>query len=142
VLFKEQAAKAGIEVNLIREADDGYWDKVWLKKSFVSVDWFGRATIDWLFTTVYAKGAAWNDTPFADPHFNDLLLQARPETDETKRAAIYKEMQQIIHDDGGTLLVAFANYTSGVAKKLGYGAIGGIFPMDNGRASERWWFNA
>jgi peptide/nickel transport system substrate-binding protein len=142
VLFKEQAAKAGIEVNLIREADDGYWDKVWLKKSFVSVDWFGRATCDWLFTTVYADGAAWNDTHFADKHFNDLLLQARPETDETKRAAIYKEMQQIIHDDGGTLLVAFANYTSGTSKNLGYGDIGGIFPMDNGRASERWWFNS
>jgi peptide/nickel transport system substrate-binding protein len=142
VLFKEQAAKAGIEINLIREADDGYWDRVWLKKSFVSVDWFGRATCDWLFTTVYAEGAAWNSTHYSNKHFNDLLLQARPEIDEAKRAAIYKEMQQIIHDDGGTLLVAFANYIDGATKKLGHGQIGGLSPMDNGRASERWWFNS
>lgn len=142
VLFKEQAAKAGIEVNLIREANDGYWDNVWLKKSFVSVDWFGRATCDWLFTTIYAEGAAWNDTKFSNKHFNDLLLQARPETDDTKRAAIYKEMQQIIHDDGGTILVGFASYISGVSKKLGYNQVGGIFPMDNSRASERWWLNS
>jgi peptide/nickel transport system substrate-binding protein len=142
VLFKEQAAKAGIEVNLIREANDGYWDNVWLKKSFVSVDWFGRATCDWLFTTCYAEGAAWNDSKFANKRFNELLLQARPETDDAKRAAAYKEMQQILHDDGGTIIVAFSNYTSGVAKKLGYGKVGGIFPMDNSRASERWWFNS
>ena len=32
VLFKEHAAKAGIEINVVREPDDGYWANVWLKK--------------------------------------------------------------------------------------------------------------
>lgn len=31
-LTKEPAAKAGIEINLIREPNDAYWDNVWLKK--------------------------------------------------------------------------------------------------------------
>ena len=34
-LFQESAKAAGIEINVIREADDGYWDNVWLKKPFV-----------------------------------------------------------------------------------------------------------
>ncbi|MGB4951394.1 MAG: ABC transporter substrate-binding protein, partial [Rhizobiaceae bacterium] len=41
VLYKEQASKAGINVNIVREADDGYWDNVWLKKPFSGVDWYG-----------------------------------------------------------------------------------------------------
>src|SRR4030095_6070909 len=29
VLFKEQAAKAGIDINILREPDDGCWADVW-----------------------------------------------------------------------------------------------------------------
>ena len=48
LLFKDQAARAGITINLVREPDDGYWSKVWRQKNFVGVDWYGRATVDWL----------------------------------------------------------------------------------------------
>ncbi|PZV37025.1 ABC transporter substrate-binding protein [Mesorhizobium kowhaii] len=141
-LFKEQAAKAGIEINVIRESDDGYWDKVWLKKSFVSVGYFGRPTPDWLFTQFYQEGAAWNSTHFRHKRFNELLVSARAETDQAKRAAQYSEMQQILHDEGGVIVVAYLNYTNGVSKRVGFNTVGGVFPMDNGRASERWWLNA
>ena len=43
----------------------------------------------------------WNDTFWKNPKFNELLIAARSETDEAKRAAMYAEMQQILHDDGG-----------------------------------------
>ncbi|MBV8651649.1 MAG: ABC transporter substrate-binding protein [Alphaproteobacteria bacterium] len=139
LLFKDQAAKAGITVNVIREADDGYWSKIWRQKPFTGVDWYGRATIDWLYSTTLARDAAWNDTKFQNDHFNDLLLQARRETDDAKRAAIYAEMQQIVHDDGGMIIVAFANYINAASSKLGHGEIGGIFPLDNTKLAERWW---
>src|SRR3546814_6440285 len=61
VLYKEHAAKAGININIVREADDGYWENVWLKKPFNGVDWYGRATCDWLFSSIYAADAAWNN---------------------------------------------------------------------------------
>ena len=32
LLYKDSAAKAGIDLNVIREPDDGYWDNVWMKK--------------------------------------------------------------------------------------------------------------
>jgi peptide/nickel transport system substrate-binding protein len=139
VLFKDQAAKAGITVNIIREADDGYWSKIWRQKPFVAVDWYGRATVDWLYATTMSSDAPWNDTKFQNQHFNDLLIKARTETDDTKRAAIYAEMQQIVHDDGGMIIVAFVNYINGLSKKIACGDVGGIFPGDNGRMSERWW---
>jgi peptide/nickel transport system substrate-binding protein len=139
VLYKEHAAKAGININVVREADDGYWENVWLKKPFNGCDWYGRATCDWLFSTAYAADASWNNTHWKNPRFNELLVAARSETDQEQRASQYREMQQIIHDDGGVITVAFVNWIVGISKKIGHGEIGGIFPCDNLRMTERWW---
>lgn len=139
LLFKDQAARAGITINIVREPDDGYWSKVWRQKNFVGVDWYGRATVDWLYSTTLAKDAAWNDTKFEHARFNELLLQGRAESDEAKRAPIYAEMQKIVHDQGGLIIVAFADYINGVSNKLQFGEVGGIYPMDNFKLAERWW---
>lgn len=139
LLFKDQAARAGITVNVVREPDDGYWSKVWRQKSFVGVDWYGRPTVDWLFSTTLARGAAWNDTKFDNERFNVLLEQGRVESNEAKRAEIYREMQQILHDEGGMMVVAFANYLDGCSTKVASGEIGGVYPMDNFKLTERWW---
>ena len=37
VLYKEQAAKAGIQVEVQREPADGYWSDVWRKKPICHV---------------------------------------------------------------------------------------------------------
>ena len=139
VLFKEHAAKAGININVVRESDDGYWENVFLKKPFNGCDWYGRATCDWLFSLAYSEDASWNNTHWKNPRFNELLVSARSETDQTKRAAEYAEMQQILHDDGGVITVAFVNWVYGLSKKIAHGPISGIFPCDNLRMSERWW---
>lgn len=139
VLYKEHAAKAGININIVREADDGYYDNVWLKKPFSGVDWYGRATCDWLFSTVLAADAPWNSTHWKNPRFNELLISARAEINQAKRATQYGDMQQIVHDDGGMITLAFVNWNYGLSKKLGHGTIGGIFPCDNFRMTERWW---
>jgi peptide/nickel transport system substrate-binding protein len=62
VLFKEHASKGGIDINVVREPADGYWDNVWLKKAWCASYWSGRPTIDWMFSTAYKGGAAWNET--------------------------------------------------------------------------------
>ena len=68
-----------------REPDDGYWDNVWLKKPFVASYWSGRPTCDWMFTTAYAADAAWNDTFWKNPRFNELLV-AGPLRDRRSQA--------------------------------------------------------
>ena len=141
VLYQEHAAKAGITINVVREAADGYWENVWLKKSFAGVDWFGRATVDWLFSTIYTSKAPWN-AGWSNARFDELHNLARAETDEGKRMAYYAEAQQIIHDDGSLLTVAFVDWRNGVSNKLGYDKVGGLMPLDNMRMCERWWLKA
>ncbi len=110
LLYKDSAAKAGIDINVIREPDDGYWDNVWMKKPWCMSYWNGRPTADWMFATAYADDAAWNDAFWKHPKFNELLKAARSETDQKKRAAMYAEMQQIQADDGGNVVIMFNNY--------------------------------
>ncbi len=141
VLYAEHAKPAGININVVREPNDGYWSNVWLKKPFCACYWSGRPTEDWMFSTAYASGVAWNDTFFEHARFNELLLAARSELDEAKRREMYVEMQTILNRDGGVIVPMFASYvyatqnTIGTDEKLG---TDGAF--DGNRLMERWWF--
>ena len=140
LLWKENARACGIDINVIKEPDDSYWDNVWLKKSFVASYWSGRPTVDWMMTTAYAAGAAWNDTFWANPKFNELLVAARSETDDAKRAAMYAEMQQILHDDGGLVNLVFNSYVEAHVKNLGHNKVAANWQLDGMKIAERWWF--
>lgn len=140
VLYKEHAAKAGIVINVIREPNDGYWSNVWMKKPWCAVYWGGRPTEDWMFSTAYAEGAAWNDTFWKNDKFNKLLVQARAELDEAKRRQMYVEMQKIVRDEGGAVIPMFANYVMGLSDKVQHDKMGANWSLDGFRAVERWWF--
>lgn len=140
LLYKEHAAKAGIDLNVIREPDDGYWDNVWMKKPWCTSYWNGRPTVDWMFQTAYAADAAWNDAFWKHPKFNELLIAARSETDEKKRAEMYAEMQTIQQDDGGNIVIMFNNYVSAHSKQVAHGDVAANWDVDGMKIGERWWF--
>jgi peptide/nickel transport system substrate-binding protein len=139
-LFKQSAAKAGIDINVVAEPADSYWDNVWLKKPFVATYTNGRPTVDWMITTFYAADAAWNDTFWKPARFNELLVAARSETDDTKWAKMYAEMQQMLQDDGGMLNIMFNNYVSAHSKKVAHGDIANNWDLDGMKITSRWWF--
>ncbi len=139
-LMREQAKACGIDINIVREPDDSYWDNVWMKKPWCLSYWGGRPTADWIFTYGYAADAAWNDTFWKHPRFNELLLAARAETDESKRAGMYVEMQQLVHDDGGNIVLMFNNFVSAHSTALTNSSeIAGNYDHDGGKIFERWW---
>ncbi|WP_101340221.1 ABC transporter substrate-binding protein [Cereibacter azotoformans] len=137
-LYQRHAAEAGITINIVQEAADGYWENVWRKKPFCAVDYFGRATVDWLFSTSYVTGAPWN-SGWSNARFDELHQMARAETDEAKRMACYAEMQEILRDDGNVITVAFVSWRNAVSNRIGFGEVGGLMPLDNMRMCERWW---
>ncbi|RWO56708.1 ABC transporter substrate-binding protein [Mesorhizobium sp.] len=138
-LIRETAAQCGIDVNVVREAEDAYWDNVWLKKPWCASYWSGRATADWMFTQAYSADSSWNDTFWKNPRFNELLIQARAETDEAKRSAMYAEMQQLTHDEGGAIVLVFNNFVSAKSKKLAHGEVAPNWENDGLKMAERWW---
>ena len=141
VLYREHAARAGIDMEIVREPEDGYWSNVWMQKPFCVCYWAGRPTSDWMFSTAYAAEASWNDTHWRHDRFNELLVAARAELDDARRRHLYAEMQSIVRDEGGVVVPVFANWLLGVSDKLGTPErIAGNLPMDGDRSPERWWF--
>ena len=141
VLYQEQASKAGIDLKIDRVAKDGFWTDTWLKKPFVGSWWGPRPTPDVIFSIAYARGAAWSETRFDHDRFNVLLVAARAEVDNNKRAEQYAEMQQIVRDEGGTIVPFFRNFLYGRRSNVQHGdSLAGNWQMDGYKAAERWWF--
>jgi peptide/nickel transport system substrate-binding protein len=140
VLYKESAAKAGLNIEVVKEPKDGYWKNVWMKKGWVFCFWSGRVTEDWMFSTAYAADAGWNDTFWKHEKFNKLLKAGRAELDNKKRRELYVEMQRIVKDEGATVVPMFAADLTGVSKKLMYENVAADWELDGMRAPERWWF--
>jgi peptide/nickel transport system substrate-binding protein len=140
-LMRDTARAAGVDIEVIREPDDGYWTNVWQKKAWVACYWSGRPTENWIFSQIYAADASWNDTYWKHEKFNKLLVQGRAELDTTRRRDIYVEMQQILHNDGGLILPLFQSDVMAYHERLHVPeVIGANWELDGAKNSERWWF--
>jgi peptide/nickel transport system substrate-binding protein len=140
VLYQEAIKKAGIEMEVKRVSGDGYWDNVWLKQPFCAVYWGGRPTIDNQLSQTFLSSANWNDTRWKRPEFDKLILTARAELDEGKRAMLYHDAQQMIVDDGGMVCFAIGDYLDGYGKKVMGTAPHPHYDMCDQRVAEKAWF--
>lgn len=109
-LFQQQAAAAGIQLEIRREPGDGYWSEVWNKQPFCASYWGGRPTQDSMYSTAYITGADWNDTRFFNEKFDQIILSARAELDNAKRAEMYREAAMMVREDGGLILPMFNDF--------------------------------
>jgi len=142
-LYAEQAKAAGIDINVVREPNDGYWSDVWMTKPWCMVTWGARPTPDVMYTLAYKDDAAWNDSHWQNSRFNEILLQAKAELDDAKRAAMYHDMGMIARDDGGTVIPYYPNFVYGRRKNVRHtGQLAASWAMDGARATSRWWFEA
>jgi len=140
LLFKEHAAKAGINLELVREPTDGYWENVWRKKPFCQSQWNARPTEDMMFSTCYTGDADWNESHLRHKRFDELMVKARKELDNTKRREMYVEMQKIVSNKGGSIIFLFKDIVEASSDKVKYKNIAGNYDSDGLRNTERWWF--
>ena len=142
-LYSQSAKSAGLEITVQREPDDGYWSNVWLVKPWSASYWGGRPTEDWMFSQVYSAGADWNESHWDNARFNELLVQARGELDETKRRDMYVEMQRLCNEDGGAVVPLFMAYTQAMRGRVGLPEqLANNWELDGHKNAERWWFTS
>ncbi len=138
-LFQQSAAAAGIPIEVKREPDDGYWSDVWNVQPFCASYWGGRPVQDQMYATAYLSSAEWNDTKFNNPRFDELLVSARGELDQTVRKAEYSEMANILRDEGGLILPMFNDFVSAIRDEVQGWVDDPNGELMNGRAHVRTW---
>jgi len=141
-LFQQSANAAGIPLEIKREPDDGYWSNVWNVAPFCASYWGGRPVQDQMYSTAYLSTADWNDTKFKDAHFDELLIAARGELDETKRKAMYSEMANILRDTGGLICPMFNDFVEARREEVGGWTPNGNGEVMDGRGLVKCWLNA
>ncbi len=142
VLVQETAKKGGINIKVNRVADDGYWSNTWMKVPWCLSYWAGRATEDWMFSTAYLSTSGWNESYMKIDRFDELLLAARGELDTDKRRVMYYEMQEIVRDEGGSVVPVFSSYLMMVKDTLGHNELASLHALDNFMIARKWWWKS
>ncbi|MGP8305253.1 ABC transporter substrate-binding protein [Vibrio sp. YIC-376] len=123
VLMQQSAAKVGIKIDVQTKSIDGYWSNHWAKHPLSLGHVNARPSADIVFSQFFLSSAAWNESQWRNDRFDQLLLDARKETDESKRAQMYGEMQSVVHDKGGIGVPIFVSKIDAIDSRLkGYGA--------------------
>ena len=118
VLYRESAARAGIEIEVRREPGDSYATTVWRVVPFCASYSTGRATQDQVMSKSFKTDAVWNDSNWHRPAFDKIINEARAELDPTRRKALYREANLMIVEDGGAIIPVFNDYIDATRRPL------------------------
>ncbi|WP_223532670.1 ABC transporter substrate-binding protein [Pseudomonas sp. BF-R-30] len=122
VLLQQSAKEAGLKLDVNRLPSDGYWSNHWAKHplSFGNIN--PRPNADMLFSQFFQSTAPWNESGWKNEQFDQLLVQARGETDEAKRGKMYADMQTLVHEHSGIGVPVFISNIDGADQRVkGYG---------------------
>lgn len=109
LMLQQAAQQAGLKIDLKQVPADGYWSNYWTKVPFHYGNINPRPTADVLLSLFFKSDAPWNESVWKNEKFDQLLLAARAETDDTKRAQMYHNMQVMIHEGSGIGIPVFIN---------------------------------
>ena len=106
----------------------------------VALTW---ATPDVMFSLAYKDDAVWNESHWKNERFNMLLREAKAELDDVKRNDMYREMQLLCRDDGGTIVPFFRNRVFARRANVQHvEQMAGNWELDGARSFQRWWFES
>jgi len=117
-ILQEYGARVGLNLAVNRVPADGYWATHWMKHPMSFGNTNPRPTADLTFSLFFKSDAEWNESGWKNPHFDQLLLQARGEADQAKRKALYGEMQLLAHDHCGVVIPVFISLIDGYDRRL------------------------
>jgi peptide/nickel transport system substrate-binding protein len=106
-LLQQDAADLGLNIELQRVPNDGYWSNYWMKVPLGFGTLTPRPTADMMLSLLYKSNAAWNGSQWKSEQFDQLLVNARGEADEAKRKQMYADMQFMVHEQAGTAIPIF-----------------------------------
>jgi peptide/nickel transport system substrate-binding protein len=122
LMFKEEARKVGITVNVIQQDFNIYMNNLKTHKfdMFMS-SWIfqpGPQDFKQIFYTTSALNKGSNWISFGDAKSDALIDSIRAELDEKKRAGMYKRLEWILHEQCGYVFIGAAEALMAINKRF------------------------
>ena len=104
--MREQLKQIGITMNIKRWT---YRSVRRVRQERLPISAYQERTIDPdnFYALVIRSGGAINTTAYSNPQVDDLIDQARVETDDAARKQLYQQIRQIVYDDSP---IIYAHY--------------------------------
>lgn len=102
-VYQQQAAEAGINVEIKQVPTDGYWTDTWMVEPFSMTGW-GERPADQILNEAYRSGGNWNETYWNSEDYDTLLDAAREELDFDARREHYLAAQELLWEEGGAFI--------------------------------------
>lgn len=118
LVLQYAAKQIGLNLDVKRMPADGYWSTHWMKHPLGFGNINARPSADLALTLFFKSDAPWNEAGWKNEKFDQLLVAARGETDPTRRAQMYADMQVMIHNEGGIGIPMFISSLDGHNRKL------------------------
>lgn len=118
LVLQQTAQRIGLDLDVKRMPADGYWSNHWLNSPVGFGNVNPRPSADTILTQFFKSDAAWNESRWKSPKFDQLLTAARAETDVAKRKQMYADMQTMIHNEAGIGIPLFLASIDGHSSKL------------------------
>ena len=112
-LFVEQAKLAGVDVKVTKKAP--FYDDQYLQYTFAQDFWNTRNYIPQAVVGTFPPelGGTYNETHWDNEEHRDLVNAAAQELDETKRAELLHDAQEIEYNEGGLIIWGFRQQVDG-----------------------------
>ncbi|AVS85470.1 ABC transporter substrate-binding protein [Paracidovorax avenae] len=118
LLLQQSGQRIGLDLDVKRMPADGYWSNHWLTNPVGFGNVNPRPSADTLLTQFFKSDAAWNESRWKSPQFDQLLVAARAETDQARRKQMYADMQTMIHQEAGIGIPLFLASIDGHSSRL------------------------
>ncbi|MEU9667689.1 ABC transporter substrate-binding protein [Streptomyces bobili] len=137
-IFRDQAAKAGVTVDVKVGSKDSYWKDI-LDSGTLCCYRSGAMPIEAHISQRLLTDSTTNATKWQHKDFDALYQQAQATRDKAGRAAVYERMQRRLYAEGGFLIWGFADWIIGTARALkGVGTEAPANTLDWARFDKVW----
>ncbi|MER6528147.1 ABC transporter substrate-binding protein [Streptomyces sp. NPDC001508] len=116
-IFRDQAKKAGVTVEVKMGSKDSYWADI-LDGGTLCCYRSGAMPIEAHISQRLLTDSTTNATQWKHKDFDALYQQAQSTRDKSERAAVYERMQRRLHTEGGFLVWGFADWILGTARQV------------------------
>jgi peptide/nickel transport system substrate-binding protein len=116
-IFAEQLREAGLEVEINERNTDTYWSETLTEGTLSSYRSGGMPIASHIAQRLLTDSPT-NVTQWRHEDFDQLYLELQSTADEAGRQALYDQIQQRLHDEGGYLIWGFADWIVGTAQNV------------------------
>lgn len=116
-IFRDQAAKAGVTIDVKTGSKDSYWDDI-LDGGQLCCYRSGAMPIESHISQRLLTDSTTNASKWEHKDFDALYQQAQSTRGKKERAALYHRMQRRLHAEGGFLVWGFADWIIGTARSV------------------------